>query len=54
MGVFYDRPVVAGFGLESRAVEVAGFGHDVKAEVDFVVFNGDDFCASQDGGDVEG
>ena len=49
-----DGPVVAGFGLESRAVEVAGFGHDVKAEVDFVVLDGDDFCAAQDGGDVQG
>ena len=35
-------------------MEVAGFGHDVKTEVDFVVLDGDDFCASQDGGDVQG
>ena len=46
LSVCNDGPVVAGFGLESRAVEVAGFGHDVKAEVDFVVFDGDDFCAA--------
>ena len=34
-------------------MEVAGFCHDVKAEVDFVVFDGDDFCASQNRGDVQ-
>ena len=35
-------------------MEVAGFCHDLKAEVDFVAFDSDDFCASQDGGDVQG
>ena len=35
-------------------MEVAGFCRDLKAEVDFVVFDGDDFCAAQDRGDVQG